>query len=111
MSRTEELQAQLATVAPIPEPAERMDAPAAADAQPYVTDGVVFTSYASHTLRSSRTGSIARFFCRLRVLARAKGAAPHGAGTPRTQRAHSIPREQLEDGFVFRERDFGGWGE
>jgi hypothetical protein len=28
----------------VPEPAERVDAPTQADAQPYVTDGVVFTS-------------------------------------------------------------------
>ena len=32
------------TFGAVPEPAERVDAPTAADARPYVMDGVVFTS-------------------------------------------------------------------
>eukprot|EP00960_Hanusia_phi_P029844 748210-Hanusia_phi.AAC.1 len=39
----------------IPEPEDRMEAPAAHDAVPYVADGVVFTSYPSTSLRTSRT--------------------------------------------------------
>ena len=41
--RSAQLEAAAAFSA-VPEPAERVDAPTQADAQPYVTDGVVFTS-------------------------------------------------------------------
>jgi hypothetical protein len=49
------IQATAASQGVIAEPLDRMDAPAAKDATPYVADGMVFTSYASHTQRSSRT--------------------------------------------------------
>jgi len=47
------LDAQLhaaAAYAAVPEPAERVDAPTAQDAQPYVTDGVVFTRFPTSAL-------------------------------------------------------------
>jgi hypothetical protein len=52
--REGQLQAAAAFAA-VPEPAERVDAPTAADARPYVTDGVVFTSYPATSTRTSRT--------------------------------------------------------
>lgn len=52
--REGQLQAAAAFAA-VPEPSERVDAPTAADAQPYVTDGVVFTSYPATSTRTSRT--------------------------------------------------------
>ena len=52
--REAQLQAAVAFAA-VPEPAERVDAPTAQDAQPYITDGVVFTSYPATSTRTSRT--------------------------------------------------------
>jgi len=52
--REGQLQAAAAFAA-IPEPAERVDAPPAADAKPYITDGVVFTSYPATSTHTSRT--------------------------------------------------------
>ena len=45
----------------MPEPRNRVDAGPAADARPYVSDGVVFSSYSQASGRTSRTAySIAR---------------------------------------------------
>ena len=40
---------------PVPEPRNRMDSAPAEDAVPYVTDGVVYSSYAGTSGRTSRT--------------------------------------------------------